>query len=393
MHAKILLNKPRRDNPRLFHPWIYRSQIREVAGQAAPGDLVDVFSEGRPLGVGYYNPASEITVRLLARSAEPVDKAFFVHKIKKALAFRQRFVKDTNAIRVISSEADGLPGLILDRYDETLVVQFLTLGMERLRLPVLDAIREVLPSSRGIYERSDSASRKIEGLESKTGWIEKSCGDEVTVFEKDVRYTVRFGEGHKTGFYLDQRENRFLFRELGMKGEVLDAFCYEGGFGLHLAASGCRVLGIDIQEEVIRRAKENRTLNGLGEDRLQLLTGNVFDELKKFEKESRRFDFVILDPPSFVKKKAALEGAFAGYKEILLRSMKILNPGGFLAIFSCSYHVDENLLMQASLGAAADTHRSLRVLKFLKQAADHPIDPFIPESYYLKGFLFEVFPS
>jgi len=181
-----------------------------------------------------------------------------------------------------------------------------------------------------------------------------------------------------------------LIAGLGIKGEALDAFCYEGGFGLHLAKNGCRVLGIDSQEDVIRRAEANRTLNGISPEALQFKVANVFDQLKAFEKEKRKFDLVVLDPPSFVKKKAALEGALAGYKEILLRSMKLLNEDGKLAIFSCSYHVDENLLMQCSLSAAADVRKTLRVLKFLKQSSDHPINPFIPETFYLKGFLFQV---
>lgn len=371
------------------HPWVYRSQIQEIAPGAAPGDIVTVLDGRRPLGVGYYNPASEITVRLLARREVPIDAVFFKEKIKKAAAFRERTVADTNAWRVVSSEADDLPGLIVDRYGEILVVQFLTLGMERLRPLILEALNEVL-SPRGIYERSDSSSRRIEGLAEKTGWIEKSCGDAVEVYEGSIRYNVHFEAGHKTGFYLDQRENRLLFAAMGIKGDVLDAFCYEGGFGLHLAKAGCRVLGVDVQDDVIRRAEENRRLNGLEAASLEFKTANVFDFLKASETEGRRFDFVILDPPSFVKKKSALEGALAGYKEILLRAMKLLNENGRLAVFSCSYHVDENRLMQASLAAAWDTHKSLRVLKFLKQSGDHPINPFIPETYYLKGYLFEV---
>ena len=181
-----------------------------------------------------------------------------------------------------------------------------------------------------------------------------------------------------------------MLSDLGIKGEALDAFSYTGGFGLHLAAGGCRVLGIEIQADAVKHAEENRALNGISPEILQFKTANVFDELRALDKEKRRFDLVILDPPSFVKKKDALEGALAGYKEIILRSMKILNENGLLAVFSCSYHIDDNRLMQASLGAALDAHKSLRVLKFLKQSADHPINPFIPETYYLKGFLFQV---
>jgi len=341
------------------------------------------------LGRVYYNQNSEITVRLLTHQADPINQAFFSVKIKKAHEYRKRFVRDTDAYRVVSSEADDLPGLIIDQYGEILVVQFLTLGMEHLRPHVLAAIEEVLPA-KGIYERSDSGSRRIEGLAEKVGWIKKDCGDEIAVNERDVRYALTFGAGHKTGLYLDQRENRFLLGELKIKGSALDAFCYEGGFGLHLALSGCHVLGIDIQKEAIARAEENRELNAISPEMLEFKVANVFDELKSLEKEKRKFDLVVLDPPSFVKKKAALEGALAGYKEIILRSMKILNEGGLLAVFSCSYHVNEDLLMQASMSAAYDVRKNLKVLKFLKQSADHPINPFIPETYYLKGFLFEI---
>jgi 23S rRNA (cytosine1962-C5)-methyltransferase len=388
-YPKVILKKPGGVS-RFGHPWIYRSQIRSVDGSAEPGGLVALFSEkNNYIGTGYYNPASEITVRLLTRKPEPVTKDFFKAKIARAAAFRKGTVRDSNACRLVSSEGDDLPGLIVDQYGEVTVVQFLTLGMDRLRPLVLEALEEAVPS-KGIFERSDSSSRKIEGLPEKVGWIRKDCGDEVAIFEGDIRYAMHFGAGHKTGMYLDQRENRLLIAGLGIKGEALDAFCYEGGFGLHLAKSGCRVLGIDSQEDVIRRAEANRELNGIAPDALQFKVANVFDQLKAFEKEKRRFDLVVLDPPSFVKKKAALEGALAGYKEILLRSMKLLNEDGKLAVFSCSYHVDENLLMQASLSGASDVRKTLRVLKFLKQSSDHPINPFIPETYYLKGFLFQV---
>lgn len=390
--VKLSLKADPRSHARSGHPWIYRSQLKTVPENGA-GALADVLSaKGAFIGRGYYNPASEIAVRLLSRQPVSVDKAFFAERVKKAASYRKKVVSGTNACRLISSEADGLPGLIVDRYADTLVVQFLTLGMERLKNVALEALEEVL-SPRGIYERSDTSSRRIEGLEDRAGWVMKNCDDSVEVYEKNIKYHLRFAEGHKTGLYLDQRENRLLLPELGGRGEALDAFCYEGGFGLHLAAAGYHVLGIDAQADAIKRAEENRRLNGLSEGQLSFRTANVFDELKAMDRGSRRFDLIVLDPPSFVKKKSALEGALAGTKEILLRSMKMLNEDGFLAVFSCSYHVDDNLLMQTSMSAAHDVKKKLRVVRFLKQAADHPIDPFIPETYYLKGFLFSVFSS
>ncbi len=387
---KIVLKEVPRGSLRFNHPWIYKNQIDAVSGKPVPGDVVAVESKkGRFLGVGYFNPQSEISVRLLSRESRPIDKDFVKERIQKALAFRKERVRETNAFRVVSSEADGLPGLIVDLYDEVLVVQFLTLGMERLKPFVIEALDEAIPS-RGIYERSDTRSRRLEGLQDRTGWIHKDCGDEGVVFERDVRFTVTFGGGHKTGLYLDQRENRLFSRDWVSGGEVLDAFCYEGAFGLHLAMGGNHVLGIDTQKEAILRAESHRQLNGISEERLGFKVGNVFEELKSLEKEKKKFNLVILDPPSFVKKKEALEGALSGYKEILLRAMRLLKEGGSLAVFSCSYAIDDTLLMQVSLSAAIDVKKDLRVLKFLKQSADHPIHPFIPETYYLKGFLFQV---
>jgi len=344
---------------------------------------------GRFFGIGYYNPRSEIALRLLTQKEEPIDKEFFKKRIQNALNFRKRIISDTNAFRLVSSEADGLPGLIIDRYDEVLVVQFLTLGMEHLREGVLQTLDETVPC-RGIYERSDSGSRKIEGLEDKAGWLRQDCASETIIFEKNVKYKIRFGAGHKTGFYLDQRENRIFLGQLGIQGEVLDAFCYTGGFGLHLASGGSKVLAIDSQKEALSQAKENRELNGIDPSLLEFQEANVFDALKALEKERRKFNLVILDPPSFVKRKQAIEGALSGTKEILLRSMKILHEDGLLAVFSCSYHIDDNLLMQSAMSAAWDVRRTLKVLKFFKQSGDHPINPFIPETYYLKGFLFSV---
>ena len=388
MSQTVVLKKPPQGSLRMGHPWIYKNQIDRVSTPTSPGDLVSVVTEtGRVLARGYWNPKSEISVRILTREDHPVDQKFIQVLVTKAVDYRKRAIQDTNAFRLINSEADGLPGLIVDQYAQVLVVQFLTLGMEKMRGWVTEALNEAVPN-RGIFERSDAASRKLEGLDEKIGWVSKDCGDEVIVHEKDIEMAVTFGEGHKTGLYLDQRENRFLLREWQKKGRVLDAFCYEAGFGLHLAKQGCQVTSIDIQKETIERAKEHQKRNRL-EDRLELRVENVFDALKAYEKEKARFDLVILDPPSFAKQKTALAGALSGYREIILRSFKILEEGGSLAVFSCAYHVDENLLMQTCLRAAADSKKQLRLLKFLKQGADHPINPFIPETYYLKGFLIE----
>lgn len=389
---KIVLKKPPQGSLRFGHPWVYKDQLHETPPASEAGSLVDVVTEtGRWLARGYWNPKSEITVRILARNDVPIDGAFIRARLADALKLRSRMVTDTNAMRLVHSEADGLPGLIVDRYDEVLVVQFLTLGMEKLRDTVLEALDEVFPN-RGVYERSDAGSRKLEGLEEKTGWIHKDCGDEVIVHEKDVKMAVRFGQGHKTGLYLDQRENRFFLREWMKKGKALDAFCYEAGFGLQLARGGCQVTSIDASGDAIARAEDHRKRNGL-EKNLELVNANVFDAMKEMEPKGERFDLIILDPPSFAKQKTALAGALSGYREIILRALKLLSPEGTMAVFSCAYHVDENLLMQTCLRAAADSKKDLKVLRFLKQSSDHPIRAFVPETYYLKGFLLGVSPQ
>lgn len=390
MIPQVFLKQPPQGVSRPGHPWIYASQLELRGVEMAPGTLVDVMTgKGRFVGRGYFNGASQIAVRLLSRDAVPVDKAFFRERIDRAAELRRRFVRETDAYRLVSSEADGLPGLIVDRYGEVLVAQFLTAGMEAMRDGILEALSEATPS-RGIYERSDSSGRRVEGLPDRSGWIEKSCGDAVEFHERDLRYRIQFGEGHKTGTYLDQRENRFYLRDLGIKGKVLDAFCYEGGFGLHLARSGAHVTGIDIQKANLERARGHRDLNGIPASLLDFREADVFEELKELEKKKERFDLVILDPPSFAKNKAALDGALAGFKEISLRGMKILAPGGLLALFSCSFHVDEEKLLETALQAASDLRKDLVVVHRFVQSADHPVLAAVPETRYLKGFLFQV---
>ncbi len=391
MTRQVVLKRPPQGALRFGHPWIYRDQIKEVAPEAQPGDVLRVMTEtDKFLARAYWNPKSEITLRVMTRKDEEVDGAFLRGRISKALELRRRLVKDTNSFRLISSEADGLPGLIVDKYDDVLVAQFLTLGMDKMKAAVVEALSEIVPN-KGVYERSDASVRKLEGLPETAGWIGKPGPDEVIIREKDVEIGLRFGAGHKTGWYLDQRENRFLLREHAVPGgQALDAFCYEGGFGLQLAKAGMNVLGIDSQKDVIERAEAHRKRNGLSDTQLSFQIGNAFDVLKDIEKSGRKFDMIVMDPPSFVKQKSALKGALSGYKEILIRGFKMLNSGGKLAVFSCAYHLDDNFLMEASLAAARDARVNLRLLKFLKQSADHPIDPFIAETYYLKGFLFEV---
>lgn len=404
---QIVLKKPPTGSLRFGHPWVYRDQVLQTPEGLAPGGLADLMTTGgRFMGRGYWNPKSEITFRILTFADEAIDAAFFERRLKAAGALRKRWVKETNSWRVVSAEADGLPGLIVDRYGEVLVAQFLALGMDGLKPLVLDALDAVEPS-RGVYERADASSRKLEGLGDRSGWVRRECGGDIEIVERDVRFSMRPGEGHKTGFYLDQRENRLWLRDAALGKRALDVFCYEGSFALHLARAGMRVTGIDSQADVLKRAAAHRERNGIAASQLDFVEANAFDELKRLEKAGEKADLVILDPPSFVnppkrsadsssaasrprrKREDIIDSAVAGYKELCLRAMKILEDGGHLALFSCSFHIDENRLMQAALGAARDAGRALRVVRFFKQSADHPIDPFVPETYYLKGYLFQ----
>ncbi len=371
------------------HPWIYRSQIGSVS-EESPGDIYAVHSaSGFLLGKGYYNPRSEITVRLFTYKDEVIDEAFFESRIKKALQFRNKYVKDTNAYRVVSSEADGLPGLIVDKYADHLVFQILTLGMEKRKETVVAALKKALNPA-FIYEKSDAPSRKLEGMNEVKRWWEEEGKAEVEIFEGKLKFIVDISGGHKTGFYLDQRDSRRAIKDFVKDKKVLDCFSYTGGFSVYSSFYGAKeVLGIDIHKASVELANRNAKLNGLSEEKIRFKTGNIFNELKRFDAKRERFDVIILDPPSFVKSKNALEGALTGYKEINLRAFKILDEGGILATFSCSGHIEEELFLQVILDAAFDAKRGVKILNRCSQPLDHPVDPFIPQTLYLKGLVLE----
>ncbi len=390
MEKKIVLKSGKRGRIAYGHPWIYRTQIESIS-QEGPGQIYDVYSSnGRFLGRGYCNQKSEITVRLLTEKQEEINGDFFAGRLKAARELREKYVKDANAYRIVFSESDGLPGLIVDRYSEHIVFQVLTLGMEAQKELLVDCLRDVLKPA-FLYEKSDAQSRRLEGLGEVTKWWGKEGERELEIREGDSRFLVDIVEGHKTGFYLDQRDSRAAIKDFAQGTRVLDCFSYTGGFSIAASRCGARkVLGIDIQESQIALAKRNAELNGLSGDSVQFRAANVFEKLKELDRSKEKFDIVILDPPSFVKNKGGLEGALSGYKEINLRAMKILERGGILMTFSCSGHMDEELFLQVILDAAFDTKRGLKVLRRCGQSIDHPIDPFIPQTSYLKGFVFEV---
>jgi len=387
---QVILRKKSKESIRALHPWVYKSEIDRVEGAAKPGDVVCVVSPKKnPIGYGYINPASEIAVRLLDKDEFRLNTDFFIGRIRQALAYRERVVRHANAYRVVHSEGDFLPGLIIDRYAGIVVVQFLTLGMDARREMVVEAIAEVL-KPKGIYERSDVHVRKYESLELRKGWITGSGETEVQIEENGVRYLVDIDKGHKTGFYLDQRENRMLAAAHAAGRDVLDCFSYSGSFALAAAVAGARsVAGLDASEDAVRLAERNAELNGCLK-KCAFRVGNVFDELKKFDKEQRRYDAIFLDPPSFTKSKASVDEAYRGYKEINLRALKMLNDGGILLTSTCSHHVTDEMFRAMLKDAAADARRTVRVIARGAQSKDHPVILSIPETEYLKALLVQV---
>ncbi len=371
------------------HPWIYRSEIARVEDEGEPGAIAHVHdSRGRFLGQAMVNMKSQIAGRLLSRSDEPIDGSFFERRIREALGRWGRTVHGADACRLIFGEADHLPGLIVDRYGGLLVVQFLSAGMERVREILLAALRSAI-QPRAIFERNDASPRKLEGLEPRKGfaWGEEETG--LWIQEGSLTFFVEVAEGQKTGWFLDQRENRQVVRRLATGRQVLDCFCYSGGFALSAAAGGAvSVMGIDLSVEAIAWAERSAERNGLS-SLCAFTTANAFDTLRALDREGRRFDLVILDPPAFTKGKGALEGALRGYKEINLRAMKLLGPGGILVTCSCSYHVDAATFLDMLREAGADAHREFHLRELRTQATDHPVLLAAKETQYLKCAILE----
>jgi 23S rRNA (cytosine1962-C5)-methyltransferase len=382
--ASILLRRRGQRRVLRGHPWIYGADVGGIEGAPEKGSIVDVYgADRRFLGRGYINPDSQILVRLLTREAEPIDAAFFRRRIADAMAYRQRLAIPSTAIRMVYAEADALPGLLLDCYGDVLVVQILTAGMEHLRGVWLPVIQDLF-HPRGVLLRNDVSSRLLEGLPLEKGFLEHPFDPVLTLEEGDLRFRVNVVTGQKTGFFLDQRENRLAVRPLAADRQVLDCFCYTGGFALHAAKAGARrVEGIDISEEAVTAATENAELNGVS-DRCTFRRGNVFDELRELNGGGRRFDLIILDPPAFTKSKEAVAGALRGYKEINLRAMKLLGPGGILVTSSCSYHLSETNFLEMLEDAAADARIQCRILAIRTQSGDHPVLLGVKETKYLK---------
>jgi 23S rRNA (cytosine1962-C5)-methyltransferase len=371
------------------HPWVYRADVARLEGTWRPDEAVTVTEAGgRVVGRGFYNPRPQIVCRLLTRADEPVDAGFFRRRLAAAWGYRRSLGADGDAGRVVGSEGDGLPGLILDRYAGVLVLQALTLGIEQHARTLAELAAEVV-GARAVYRRSDPTATAIEGLEGPSGWLLGEGPLEVEIREGPCRFRVDLAAGQKTGFYLDQRENRAAVAALAAGREVLDAFCYTGAFACQaLVAGATRVVGVETSAEAAARARAHAEAHGAA-DRFTLLERNAFDVLRDYERDGVRFGLIVLDPPSFTRRKTAVEPALRGYKEINLRALACLRPGGFLATFSCSHHVSPALFEDVCRAAAADAGRTLRLRAGFLQARDHPILLAVPETRYLKGLFLE----
>ncbi len=364
------------------HPWIFRSDI-ERAKQLPAGAVVHVVgSTGRPLGFAFWSSRSEIRLRMFERGSE-LPASFLRDRLAAALVFRKSVVGEAEAYRVVHGEGDRLPSLVVDRYGEYVVIQTLSQGTERLKDEIVSTLVELI-QPKGILERNDPRVRALEGLESKVGLLYGAVPEQVEIREGEIAFEADLWRGQKTGLFLDQRENHLMAR-LYARGRVLDAFTYNGGFGLQVAKAAESVMAVDLSAEALGLVRRNAERNGL--TNVTTRDANVFDLLKELDSAGERFDTVILDPPAFAKSKDAVEKARRGYKEINLRALKILRPGGFLITCSCSYHVHEAELEEILAAAAADAGATLAVVEKRRQARDHPVVLGVLETYYLKCFV------
>jgi 23S rRNA (cytosine1962-C5)-methyltransferase len=392
-----IILKPGREKSLLRrHPWIFSGAVQSVDDEPASpfgdyaGATVDLLSyNGDFLARAAYSPTSQIRARVWTFSDEPVDADFFRKRIHAAIVERSTFnvQRSTNALRLIHAESDGLPGLIVDRYGDVLVLQSLTTGSEFWKETIADLLLEETGLS-AIYERSDADVRELEGLPSIVGPLRGTPPNQIIITEHATRYTVNLAEGHKTGFYLDQRANRLKVRELAQDRDVLDCFCYTGGFTVNALAGGAKsVVSVDASAGALVLGRENASLNGQPPERQEWLEGDVFQLLRKFRDENCSFDMVILDPPKFAPTSAQAEKAARGYKDINLLAFKLLRAGGILVTFSCSGGVDAALFQKIVASAALDAGVEAQIVEHLSQAADHPVLLSFPEGAYLKGLV------
>ena len=375
--------------------WIYDNEIASIMGEFSDGDLVLVHDhDGYPMGRGFINRKSRLRVRMMTRNIhQEIDRDFLRMRVRNAWDYRKKTV-DTGSCRVIFGEADFLPGLVVDKFSDVLVVQSLALGIDRMKEQIVELLKEAMAEDgiriRGVYERSDAKVRAQEGMPLIKGFLGEPFDTTVEIEENGVRYLVDVKDGQKTGFFLDQKYNRRAIQRLSRDARVLDCFTHTGSFALNAGIAGARsVLGVDASQLGVEQARKNAVLNGL-EDRVEFLCADVFELLPRLEEQGEQFDLVILDPPAFTKSRNSVKNAVKGYREINLRGMKLVKDGGYLATCSCSHFMTLELFAKTFGQAARNVHKRLRQVEFGTQAPDHPILWAADESYYLKFFVFQV---
>jgi 23S rRNA (cytosine1962-C5)-methyltransferase len=387
----IVLKKGRDKSLRRRHPWIFSGALEKVNGKPAAGDTVNVLEGTKVLARAAYSPQSQIRARVWTFDpAQDVDAAFFRDRIQRALALREALpaAKHANALRLVNGESDGLPGLVVDRYADVLVAQFLAAGVERWRDPILDLLSEI-SGCEAIFERSDAEVRKLEGLEPRIGFARGNRNAaRCPIIEYGLNFRVDVEQGQKTGFFLDQRENRQRVRALAAGREVLDGFCYTGGFSVAALAGGAtRVTAVESSASALQVAKENLAANPLDASRVEFVQADVFSRLRTLRDQNAKFDLIVLDPPKFAPTAAQVPKAARAYKDINLWALKLLAPGGLLATFSCSGGVSAALFQSIVAGAALDAGADAKIIERFGAAADHPVALEFPEGEYLKGLL------
>ena len=377
-------------------PWIYDNEIASITGTFEDGDIVLVHDfDGYPMGRGFINRNSKLTVRMMTRNIDTeIDETFLTMRVKNAWEYRKKVMDDITSCRVIFGEADFLPGIVIDKFSDVLVVESLALGIDRLKETIIRILKNLMEEDgihiRGVYERSDAKVREQEGMERYKGFLGEPFDTKVEIVENGVRYYVDVKDGQKTGFFLDQKYNRRAVAKLCKGARVLDCFTHTGSFALNAGLAGAsHVTGVDASELGVRQARENAALNGLS-DRVDFVCEDVFDLLPRLEKQGEKYDVVILDPPAFTKSRNSVKKAVKGYREINLRGMKLVKDGGYLATCSCSHFMDYELFTRTIGQAAASVHRRLRQVEFKTQAPDHPILWGAGDSYYLKFYIFQV---
>lgn len=386
MTTTVTITKRGAERARARHSWIYRSDVSDPKG-AQPGEVVRIADPaGRVIGNALYSSTSQITLRIVSFDDEPIDRDFWRRRLLAAEELRRRVVRDTTAYRLVYGESDLLPSLIIDRYNDCLVIQTLSQGMDALKQMWIELLVE-LYEPLAIVERNEARVRDLEGLPRASGVVYGTDPGEFTIEENGVRFAVNLIEGQKTGSFLDQRENR-IAAETYSRGRALDCFTFQGAFALHMARAAQQVIGVDVSGTAIAQAKRNSELNRASN--AEFVEANVFDLLREFDEKNERFDVINLDPPAFAKNRASVDAAKRGYKEINLRAIRMLTGGGTLITSTCSYHMSEDAFLNVLAEAGADARRSVQIVEKRTQARDHPVLVSMPETYYLKCVVLRV---